>query len=48
MRECDPKLTADVVEGAVLCVKAQVDEARMECTDMGSLLHHRIKEGGCA
>ena len=47
MRECDPKLTDDLIEGVILCVKAQVDEARLKCTDMGTLLHQRIKEGGC-
>ena len=47
MRQCDPKLADEVVEGAILCVEAQVDEARLQCTDMGSLLHQRIKEGGC-
>lgn len=48
MRECDPKLTDDVVEGAKLCVKAMVDPDRLKCTDMGSLIGHRVKEGGCA
>ena len=48
MRECDPKLTDDAIEGAKICVKAMVDPAREECTDMGSLIRQRGKEGGCA
>ncbi|KAL8993180.1 MAG: hypothetical protein Q9169_006536, partial [Polycauliona sp. 2 TL-2023] len=48
MRATDPELTEVVWQGALLCVMAQVDEARMTCPDIGSLLKHREKEAGIA
>lgn len=48
MRECDAGLTDEVIDGAILCLNAQVDPARLKCEDMGSLLRQRVKEGGCA
>ena len=46
MRACDPALTAMVLQQALVCITAQVDEARTKCKDMGSLLRHRTKEAG--
>lgn len=48
MRACDKELADEVLQGAMLCLTAQVDSKRFECDDMGSLLRQRIKEGGCA
>ncbi|KAL8815828.1 MAG: hypothetical protein Q9223_005076 [Gallowayella weberi] len=48
MRKTDPELTKVVWEGALLCIEAQVDAARLHCPDLGSLLRHRSKEGGIA
>ncbi|KAL8689520.1 MAG: hypothetical protein Q9218_004831 [Villophora microphyllina] len=48
MRATDAELTEVVWQGALLCITAQVDEARMKCPDMGSLLKHRAKEAGIA
>jgi hypothetical protein len=48
MRACDEERTKDVFQKALLCITAQVDEARLSCADMGSLLRHREKEAGCA
>ncbi|KAL8838626.1 MAG: hypothetical protein Q9170_002072 [Blastenia crenularia] len=48
MRAMDAELTEVVWQGALLCITAQVDEARMKCPDMGSLLKHRAKEAGIA
>ncbi|KAL8728360.1 MAG: hypothetical protein Q9181_005370 [Wetmoreana brouardii] len=48
MRKTDAELTDVVWQGAQLCIMAQVDEARMKCPDMGSLLKHRAKEAGIA
>ncbi|KAL8713549.1 MAG: hypothetical protein Q9220_002411 [cf. Caloplaca sp. 1 TL-2023] len=48
MRAKDPELTEVVWQGALLCIMAQVDEARMKCADLGSLLKHRAKEAGIA
>lgn len=47
MRAVDERLTEDTLEGAIMSVMAQVDEARTSCVSMESLLKHRIKEGGC-
>ena len=46
MRADDEYLTAAVLQDAILCVTAQVDEARNRCVGMGSLLRQRYKEGG--
>ncbi|KAL8675549.1 MAG: hypothetical protein Q9168_000061 [Polycauliona sp. 1 TL-2023] len=48
LRDFDPELTEVVWEGALLCVTAQVDDARTRCPDLGSLLKHREKEAGIA
>ena len=48
MRATDTELTEVVWQGALLCIMAQVDEARMKCPDIGSLLRHRAKEAGIA
>ncbi|KAL8950081.1 MAG: hypothetical protein Q9222_003865 [Ikaeria aurantiellina] len=48
MRAMDAELTEVVWQGALLCIMAQVDEARTKCPDMGSLLKHRAKEAGIA
>ncbi|KAI4268137.1 MAG: hypothetical protein LQ337_008024, partial [Flavoplaca oasis] len=48
MRATDPELTEVVWQGALLCITAQVDDARMKCPDLGSLLKHRAKEAGIA
>ncbi|KAL8676385.1 MAG: hypothetical protein Q9186_007081, partial [Xanthomendoza sp. 1 TL-2023] len=48
MRKIDPELTKVVWEGALLCIMAQVDQARLQCPDLGSLLRHREKEAGIA
>ena len=47
MRACDKELADQVLQGALLCLTAQVDSERLACPDMASLLRHRIKEGGC-
>ena len=47
MRDCDAGLTDEVLDGVILCLKAQVDTARTKCEDIGSLLRQRVKEGGC-
>lgn len=46
MRACDPALTNAVLQQALVCITAQVDEARSSCKDMGALLRHRTKEAG--
>lgn len=46
MRKDDEALTEAVLQDAILCVTAQVDEARNCCTNMGALLKQRYKEGG--
>lgn len=46
MRAVDEYLTNAVLQDAILCVEAQVDEARNSCTSMGDLLRQRYKEGG--
>ncbi|KAL8867311.1 MAG: hypothetical protein Q9198_008564, partial [Flavoplaca austrocitrina] len=46
MRAVDEALTESVLRGALLCVRAQVDEERNRCTGMRALLHQRYKEGG--
>ena len=46
MRADDERLTAAVLEDAILCVTAQVDDARNHCVGMGALLKQRYKEGG--
>jgi quinol monooxygenase YgiN len=46
MRAVDEHLTKDVLQDAILCVEAQVDEARNQCVSMGTLLKQRYKEGG--
>ncbi len=46
MRACDPALTDVVLQQALVCITAQVDEARLKCKDMGALLRHRTKEAG--
>ncbi|KAL9607059.1 MAG: hypothetical protein Q9204_009377, partial [Flavoplaca sp. TL-2023a] len=48
MRATDPELTEVVWQGALLCITAQVDDARTKCPDLGSLLKHRAKEAGIA
>ncbi|KAL8730354.1 MAG: hypothetical protein Q9166_004119 [cf. Caloplaca sp. 2 TL-2023] len=48
MRATDAELTEVVWQGALLCIMAQVDEARLKCPDLGSLLKHRAKEAGIA
>lgn len=48
MRACDKELADQVLQGALSCITAQVDSARVACPDMGSLLRQRIKEGGVA
>ena len=46
MRADDEALTEIVLREAMLCVNAQVDEARNHVVGMGSLLKQRYKEGG--
>ncbi|KAI4204535.1 MAG: hypothetical protein LQ350_001085 [Teloschistes chrysophthalmus] len=48
MRATDAELTEVVWQGALLCIMAQVDDARTKCPDIGSLLKHREKEAGIA
>ena len=48
MRACDKELAEQVLEEALVCIKAQVDVERLACPNMGSLLRQRVKEGGCA
>ena len=47
MRACDKELADEVLREALGCITAQVDSERLACSDMGSLLRQRIKEGGC-
>lgn len=46
MRADDEALTEIVLREAMLCVNAQVDEARNHVVGMGALLKQRYKEGG--
>ncbi|KAL8903875.1 MAG: hypothetical protein Q9207_003646 [Kuettlingeria erythrocarpa] len=46
LRAGDEDLAESLLQGALLCVRAQVDEARNQCTGMRALLHQRYKEGG--
>ena len=46
MRAVDEEQTNGIVQGAILCVLAQVDPARKQCVGMGQLLRQRYKEGG--
>ena len=46
MRAVDEEQTEAVLQGAILCVLAQVDPARKKCVGMGQLLRQRYKEGG--
>ena len=48
MRECSSKLTDEVIEGLMEYMGAQLNEARLKETDMGSWLQQRSKEGGAA
>ncbi|KAK5732046.1 hypothetical protein LTR17_010882 [Elasticomyces elasticus] len=48
LRETDGKLADDVLNGAILCLKAQVHPRRLACTDIGKLLEYRAEEGGVA
>ena len=48
MRACDEELTDVVLQGVIVCVTAQVDEARTQCTDMGAVLRQKTKEAGAA
>ncbi|KAI4280330.1 MAG: hypothetical protein L6R38_004547 [Xanthoria sp. 2 TBL-2021] len=48
MRAVDEALTEAVLQGALLCVRAQVDDERNRCTGMRALLLQRYKEGGVA
>ena len=47
MRAVDEHLTEAALQDAILCLEAQVDEARNRCVGMGSCLEQRYKEGGC-
>ena len=46
MRARDEEITEEVLQGAIMCLSGQVDEARMKCADMSALIRHRVKEGG--
>ena len=46
LRTKDEKLADDVLDGAILCLQAQVDERRLSCTNMKKLLEYRGEEGG--
>ena len=46
MRAIDPALTDALLQQAILCIRAQVDERRIECNDMGATLRHRMREAG--
>ena len=46
MRAKDEELANGILQGAILCVLAQVDPARQKCVGMGQLLRQRYKEGG--
>lgn len=46
MRTRDEELTEEVLQGAIMCLSGQVDEARMNCADMSALIRHRVQEGG--
>lgn len=48
LRECSPKLTDEVIEGLMLYIRGQVNEARLKDTDMAAWLQQRRKEGGVA
>ena len=46
MRAVNEAQTEAVLQDAILCVTAQVDDARNHCVGMGALLKQRYKEGG--
>ncbi|KAL8864572.1 MAG: hypothetical protein Q9198_009780, partial [Flavoplaca austrocitrina] len=46
MRSVDEALTESLFQNVLLCVRAQVDEARNRCTGMRALLDQRYKESG--
>lgn len=48
LRNTDQVLADQVLQQAFVCILAQVDEARLSCTDMGALLRQRTKEAGIA
>jgi hypothetical protein len=47
MRARDHALADEVLAQFLVCIHAQVDKARLECENIGTLLAQRIKEAGC-
>ena len=46
LRLKDEKLADDVLDGAILCLEAQVDARRLNVSSMKTLLEYRGEEGG--
>lgn len=46
LRSKDEKLADDVLDGAILCLEAQVDSRRLKVSSTKKLLEYRGEEGG--
>ena len=46
MRTTDEKLANDCLDAVIFCMKCQVHERRLTCTNIHELLEYRGEEGG--